>query len=107
MKARKMLVALFLCVLCLPSLVAQTAATGALTGTVTDSTGSVVPNALVTATNTGTGQERTATTDASGVYRFGLLSPGTYRVRFAVAGFKTSEVGAVTINVTETPVLDR
>jgi hypothetical protein len=33
-----------------PSLHAQTAGTGALTGTVADSTGAVVPNATVTAT---------------------------------------------------------
>ena len=34
-------------------------------------------------------------------------SPGTYLVRFAATGFKTAEVSAVTVNVTETPVLDR
>ena len=39
-----------------PSLGAQTAATGALTGTVTDSTGAVVPNTTVTATSVDTGQ---------------------------------------------------
>ena len=86
---------------------AQTAGTGGLTGTVTDSTGAVVPNVSVTATNTGTGQERTAATDAAGTYRFGLLSPGTYKVKFTSAGFKTSEVSNVPIQVTETPVLDQ
>lgn len=59
-----------------PSLMAQTAATGALAGTVTDPTGSVVPNVTVTLMNTDTGQARTATTSADGTYKFGLLSPG-------------------------------
>ena len=36
-----------------------------------------------------------------------LLPPGTYHVSFAAIGFKTSEVGAVTLNVTETPELNR
>ena len=42
-----------------PALSAQTSGrTAALTGTVTDSTGGVIPNATVTATNTGNGQVR-------------------------------------------------
>ncbi len=48
-----------------PALLGQTAATGALTGTLKDSSGAVVPNATVTATSIGTGQARTASTDAA------------------------------------------
>lgn len=90
-----------------PSLLAQSAGTGALTGTVTDPTGAVLPNATVTLISSDTNQVRTATSGADGSYKFSLLPPGTYRVRFAAAGFKTSEVEGVAINVTETPVLDR
>jgi hypothetical protein len=57
-----------------PSLMAQTAATGGLTGTVTDQTGAVVPNATVTVTSADTGQARTVTTDAAGTYKVGLLA---------------------------------
>jgi hypothetical protein len=46
------------------SLFSQTAATGGLTGTVKDSSGAVVPNATVTATNIGTSQSRTTVTTA-------------------------------------------
>ena len=59
-----------------PCLRAQTAGTGALTGTVTDSTGAVVPNATVTVTSADTGQVRTATTGADGNYEVNLLTPG-------------------------------
>jgi hypothetical protein len=88
-------------------LAAQTAGTGALTGTVTDSSGAALPNATVTATNVGNGQSRVATTGADGIYRFSLLQPGAYKVKFEAPGFATIEVPSVQIDVTETPVLDR
>ncbi|HXF09350.1 MAG TPA: carboxypeptidase-like regulatory domain-containing protein, partial [Desulfuromonadaceae bacterium] len=90
-----------------PSLSAQSAGTGALTGTVTDPSGSVIPGATVTLVSIGTNQTRISTTGADGSYKFALLPPGTYRVRFGAVGFKTAEVSAMTVNVTETPVLDR
>lgn len=68
-----------------PSLLAQSAGTAALTGTVTDPSGAVVPNVAVTLTSTDTNQVRTATTGADGTYRFTLLPPGTYRIRFGAA----------------------
>ena len=90
-----------------PSLFAQSAGTGALTGTVSDPGGGVVPRASVTLVSADTNQTRTALTGADGVYKFSLIPPGSYRVRFSAAGFRTAEIGAVTVNVTETPVLDR
>ncbi len=89
------------------SLLAQSAGTGAITGTVTDPTGGVVPGAQVTLISTDTNQTRTATTGLDGGYRFALLPPGTYRVRFSATGFKTAEVSSMIVSVTETPVLDR
>lgn len=50
---------------------------------------------------------RTATTDAKGSYVISLLPPGTYSVKFSAPGFQTSEVASVTVNVTETPVVNR
>jgi hypothetical protein len=61
----------------------------------------------VTATNTDTGQVRTTTTGADGSYKFGLLPPGTYRVKFEAPGFKAAEVPSVTVAVTETGTLDQ
>src|SRR5215469_9683512 len=89
------------------ALLGQSAGTGALTGTVTDQTGGIVPGATVVLTSADTNQSRTTTTGADGNYKFSLLPPGSYRVRFTAMGFKTAEVTSITVNVTETPVLDR
>src|SRR5258706_12528857 len=88
------------------SLWAQTASTGALTGTVKDATGAVIVGGTVTVLNTATGQSRTVTTGIDGVFKVPLLPPGTYEVRIASSGFKTVSFPAVTVNVTETPVLN-
>ncbi len=89
------------------SLLAQSAGTGALTGTLTDPSGAVVPGVSVVLVSLETNQTRTATTGSDGSYKFSLLPPGNYRVRFSASGFKTAQVDSVTVNVTETPVLDR
>src|SRR5262245_7073787 len=81
-----------------PALFAQSAGTGALVGTVTDLTGGVVPGASVTLTSVDTNQTRVATTGADGGYKFTLLPPGTYRIRFTATGFKTAEVSSVVVN---------
>ena len=101
----RLLLALLL-TLWIPLLPAQSAGTGALAGTVTDPSGAVIPNVTVTATSTDTGQVRTVTTGNDGGYRFNLLPPGTYKVKFTANGFKTAEVPAVKVNVTETPTLN-
>ena len=93
--------------ICMPSLMAQSAGTSGLTGTITDPSGAAIPNVTVTITSNDTGQTRTSTTGSDGTYKFSLLPPGSYKVRFAAMGFKTSEVTAVTLNVTEVPALDR
>jgi len=64
---------------------------GSLVGNVTDPNGAVVPNAAVTVTDQATGIVTSTTTDASGVYQFIALQPGTYMVKISVSGFKTYE----------------
>ena len=90
-----------------PSLLAQSAGTGALTGVVTDPSGGTIGGATVVLTSVATNQTRTTTTGTDGSYKFTLLPPGDYRVRFTANGFKGTEVPQITINVTETPVLNR
>jgi hypothetical protein len=90
-----------------PSLFSQSSATGALSGTVKDASGSAVPNATVTVTSLDTNQARTATTTADGAYRIGFLPPGVYRVQYDATGFNKVEVPSVTVIVTEINVLDQ
>jgi len=92
---------------CVSSVLAQSASTGALAGTVTDASGAVIAGAEVTSTSLATGQTRTTTTDANGLYKFSLLPPGNYSVKFSAKGFKTFETPSVTVNVTETATADR
>src|SRR5207248_11238442 len=67
----------------------------------------VIGGATVTATNNDTNQARRTTSSENGTYRFNLMPPGSYRVKFEAAGFQTVDVPSIAVNVTETPVLDR
>jgi len=93
--------------LCAPPLMAQSSGTSGLAGVITDPSGAAIPNVTVTLTSNATGAVRTAITGTDGTYKFSLLPPGDYKVRFAASGFKTAEIGSITLNVTETPALDR
>jgi hypothetical protein len=64
------------------------AISGDLVGTVSDSTGAVVPNATVNVTNSATGVTSSAKTNANGEYRFTNLPIGTYDVSIAAADLK-------------------
>src|SRR5579863_8673460 len=86
-------------------LMAQAAGTGALAGTVTDSSGIPVAFAMVTATNIDTGRMLPEIARTDGTYNVNL-PPGNYRVRFESAGYKTAEIPSARINLTGTAVLD-
>ena len=60
---------------------------GAITGTVVDPIGAVLPGAAVTVTSTGTNEVRTTFTDGAGVYVVANLTAGTYRVEVQLQGF--------------------
>jgi hypothetical protein len=77
---------------------AQTAGQGSIQGTVTDSTGAVVSNAKVVATNADTGVSRTQPTTREGVYDLRPIMPGTYTVKVTATGFKTFVQENVVVN---------
>src|SRR5712692_6461151 len=70
-----------------------------LSGTVTDASGAVIPNAQITAKNTATGVSREATSDAAGFYLIPNLLPGSYEVRVTAKGFSTSVQSNITLAV--------
>ena len=85
---------------------AQTGGTGALTITVTDPTGAVIVGASVKVANAA-GLTRSETTGTNGSYTFTLLPPGNYTVSISAPGFSSIDVPSVTVNVTETHVLNQ
>jgi len=66
---------------------AQSTNSSDLRGTVTDSTGAVIPGATVTITNTETGVVTVLTTNAAGIYDSVSIRTGNYRVTFSKEGF--------------------
>jgi Carboxypeptidase regulatory-like domain/TonB dependent receptor len=79
---------------------------GQITGTITDSAGSVVVKATVTVTDTQTGLQRTTTTNDSGQFRVTGLPPATYEIRAGMAGFATEIRKDVTVAVGEIAITD-
>src|SRR5262245_15337900 len=58
-----------------------------LTGTVTDPTGAIIPDAKVSLADTGTGSQRNTVCDPQGRYAFLQVQPGTYRLTAQAPGF--------------------
>ncbi len=76
------------------SVFAQTAGSGAITGTVKDPSGSVIPAATVQIHSADTGIDQNLVTNESGIYVAPFLKPGTYEVIAAKTGFaKTARKG--------------
>ncbi len=80
-------------------LAARAQSTASLSGTVTDPSGAVVPNAKVTVHSLGTGADRIVLTDSAGLYVVPSLQPGDYRVQATAQGFSTYTVPKVTLDV--------
>ena len=69
----------------------------ALVGTVTDSSGSVVPGAVVVAVNVGTQDRYETTTNAQGQYNFQFIRTGKYEIRVTLSGFQTFQVTGIEV----------
>ncbi len=93
------LIALAACVALLtilsPAFGAQQSAAATLKGVVTDPNGAVVPEAVVTLTQTSTGLAREATTDGEGLYTLTNLAAGDYRLEVKKTGFRALPLSVV------------
>jgi hypothetical protein len=76
-------------------------ATGSFSGTVSDKTGSVIPNAAVRVTSQGTGLVREAKTDDTGHYLVPLVPIGNYTIRVESGGFQAVEQKDIRLQVDE------
>lgn len=83
---------------------AQSINSGDIRGTVTDTTGAVIPGATVSVHNVNTGVTKTITTDESGVYDTSSIVTGAYMVTFTRNGFEQIVRGPLTIEVGYTTV---
>jgi len=100
--------ALFVSVFCLlltASGFSQGIATGSVSGTVTDQTGSVVPGAKVTVQSTATNQASTAVTSDLGFFAVRSLPPGTYKVTVESKNFRTVVLEKVEVLVAQDSAL--
>ena len=78
---------------------------GAITGTVQDTSGAVVPDLPLTITNVETGVKWTATTSSAGYYRV-AVPPGTYRLEAQKQGFKTEIADKILVPVAQVVTVD-
>ncbi len=67
--------------------VGQTSGAGTITGTVRDSSGSIVPGAAMSIRNTDNGGERSLQTNDAGLYVATFVPPGHYEITATKAGF--------------------
>jgi hypothetical protein len=81
--------------------------TGSITGTVTDPTGSAIPDADLMLVNTGTNQTRQAKSGPNGDFVFTQLLPGTFRLTVTGKGFKKYEQTDIILTATERVVVPR
>src|SRR5687767_3907604 len=77
-----------------------------LQGTVTDTTGAVVPNATVTARHPATNASRNVTTNDQGFYRIINIQPGDYEVTVEAPNFKKAVLTKVTVTVGQAAEID-
>ena len=66
-------------------------ATGSIAGTISDSSGAIVPGASVTISNKSTGAVRSMSTNAEGLFSAPGLEAGEYRMHAERQGFRTVE----------------
>jgi len=81
-------------------------ARGALAGSVTDSTGAVIPNAVIDATNQTNGGKNETKSNSVGSYRFPDLPIGVYTVVVKAPGFATTTNSGVQVQINSTSALN-
>lgn len=81
------------------STVSHAQSTALLNGTVTDESGSAVPNATIKVTNQATGIQTVKQTDSSGAYLFPGLPVGLYTIEVSAPSFRTAVISGLKLSV--------
>ena len=79
---------------------------GTVAGTVTDTTGAVIPGVHVVAINPATGQAIKAVTNSAGIYNLLNLPIATYKITYSKSGFSSVVHTGVAIQVQQTAQMD-
>jgi len=87
------------------ALLAQSTTTGAISGTVTDPSGAVLPDLTVTMKSNERGFTQTVKTNAQGFYQFSLVEPGVYTVTVSAPSFKTTST-TTTVSVGQNSIVN-
>ena len=97
---------LLFALLLLPHAAVAQSTFGSILGTVTDSTGSLVPGATVTLINVGTAATKTATTSKSGEYSFVNIDYGKYQLTVDAPGFEAARFDNLDLQAREVKRVD-
>ncbi|MCX6625867.1 MAG: carboxypeptidase regulatory-like domain-containing protein [Acidobacteria bacterium] len=79
---------------------------GTIAGSVRDATEAPVPNAAVSVLNQDTGVRLSTITNEAGLYRFGALVPGAYKIEVAAEGFDRLNLEGAVLQVSQTIAID-
>jgi hypothetical protein len=103
----KVFLAVFLVLILAPAIThAQGSSTATVTGTVTDPKAAAVPGAGVELLSVSTNESRTQTTNDTGYYTFVSVPPGAYKVVIKKAGFRTTTIGPLGVQVGKALTVD-
>ncbi|HEX4322302.1 MAG TPA: carboxypeptidase-like regulatory domain-containing protein, partial [Acidobacteriaceae bacterium] len=91
--------------LCSSSLLAQQTL-GGITGSVTDASGSVIPNTDVTVVGEQTGLTRTVKSNGAGEYLFVNLPIGTYTLTYSAEGFEVQSTPHIAVQADRTATIN-
>jgi hypothetical protein len=97
--SRSLISALVVALVSLPRFAIAQGTTATISGRITDTTGAIITNAKVQATNILNGSDNVTTTNPSGVYVLPNLSPGEYRVVVDKEGFRQIVLTGLTLNL--------
>lgn len=97
--ATRIVLATILLACATPIVSAQSTNSGNIRGSVTDTTGAIIPGVTVTVTDVDKGVTKTYTTDAAGLYDTGPIVADHYKLTFAKSGFQTLIRGPITLDV--------